>query len=89
MIQKLAYIVLIAMLTGCASAYNTTVQGDYEGDKDVCQEQAEQQIHYYAPPPGSDRRDFNAQLVSLFSDCMFSRGWTVATPQHERKGPQK
>ncbi len=40
-----------------------------------------------APVPAAafEQKDVNAQLATVFSDCMFEKGWTVATPPKERR----
>lgn len=66
----------------------TQVQNDYVAHRDQCQSYAESNIGRFANPGESvDVRSRNAKLVTLFSDCMFEQGWTVATP--EREGQQQ
>jgi len=78
----------LAML--CASALvacetQTSVQRAYIAERDVCQAEAEAMVSA-ASDSGSKERDRNTKLVSLFSDCMDERGWTVATPTGKSGG---
>jgi hypothetical protein len=58
---------------------------DYVDLRDKCRNMAEQQAPRFFPrnSPSSALgvKDRNAVLAQLFSDCMFSQGWTVAAPK--------
>lgn len=73
-------VVAFLALTACKS--QSRVQGDYVADREDCQSFAERNIDYYLPPnqPTSDA-DRNAEMVTLFSNCMGQRGWQVAKPK--------
>tara|TARA_B100000029_G_scaffold267909_1_gene263523 strand:- start:222 stop:536 length:315 start_codon:yes stop_codon:yes gene_type:complete len=69
-------------LTACGT--HTNVQSRYQSERNECQEIAEDMLPQFVNErAGMSEKDVNAQLVTLFSDCMFSRGWTVATPTRE------
>ncbi|MCI5048756.1 MAG: hypothetical protein MRY32_00270 [Rickettsiales bacterium] len=75
------------MLSACDN--QTEIQKVYEGQRDVCQSLAEGNIAQYIGGFSENEADKNAQLVTLFSDCMFTEGWAVATPAREgRDGPE-
>ncbi len=66
-------------LSACTS--QTTIQSGYNGDRDECQTLSELKLPLYIKQNEEmDMKQRNAKLVTLFSDCMFERGWTVATP---------
>jgi hypothetical protein len=69
------------LLGGCF--YNQTdIQGDYEAVRKGCQALAESKIAAYDTPERAvSEKDRNAELVTLFSDCMAKSGWQVATPK--------
>ena len=76
------------LLLGCVD--QTSIQSDYLSERDDCQSEAEDRIDDYSE--GADEADIrlrNSKLVSLFSDCMFEHGWTVAAPEREsgKDGP--
>lgn len=69
-------------LFGCAE--QTSIQRSYVSNRNECQLFAEENIgRFVDPAAGADERSLNAKLVTLFSDCMFDKGWTVATPERE------
>lgn len=71
------------MLAACQD--HTAIQKVYAAQRDMCQILAEGNIAQYLHPlANTSEEDRNAQLVTLFSDCMFTEGWTVATPERER-----
>lgn len=80
--RKSAFNGLIAACLVTACMDQTSIQTGYVGERNSCQNQAERNIGQYTTPD-MDPRSQNAQLVTLFSDCMFERGWTVATPDRE------
>ncbi len=70
------------LLAGCIN--QTTVQTDYVTHRDGCQLYAESNIGRFMRADEIENiRARNAKLVTLFSDCMFEQGWTVATPERE------
>ena len=80
-------ITCIAMITLAACTSHTSVQRGYVADRDGCQVAAESNLASVMRPEDAENIKLrNAKLVTLFSDCMFQRGWTVATPS---KAPLK
>jgi hypothetical protein len=79
--QRKLYILLPVLLGGCF--YNQTdIQGDYEVARKGCQAYAESRIDDYEDPQRAvSEKGRNAELVTLFSDCMAKSGWQVATPK--------
>lgn len=80
------YVISCLLLAGC---YNpSSIQRSYVSQRDDCQQQAEQKMQKFDTPgrqiSASSR---NAELVSLFSDCMAKGGWQVASPK--RKAPTR
>lgn len=74
------YIILPVLLSGCIN--QTSVQRSYERESVSCQAYAESRIaEFAAPDRTSDLKSRNAELVTLFSDCMAKEGWQVATPK--------
>ena len=71
----------LAALTACEN--QTSIQNAYVANRNTCQLMAEQNIDRFMAPGESNLRARNAKLVTLFSDCMFDQGWTVATPERE------
>lgn len=82
--QRKFYIVFPVLLAGCF--YNQTdIQGDYEVSRKECQALAETKIDQYDTPERHvSEKSRNAELVTLFSDCMAKSGWQVATPKREK-----
>lgn len=88
--SSIALIALPSMLLLCGCMDQTSIQTSYISERNDCQSQAESKIGDYEDSDdikNVHRR--NAKLVSLFSDCMFEYGWTVAAPQHEEGGSPK
>lgn len=80
--RALTALLLCAGMSACTN--QTSIQMDYTSNRDECQIMAEQNINRFVEPGQQyDPRSINAKLVTLFSDCMFERGWTVATPKRE------
>jgi|AACY02.16.fsa_nt_gi hypothetical protein len=80
--HKAVAILVSAVVSACME--QTSVQKDYVLMRDECQLFAEGNINrFMTPDQGTDIRVRNAKLVTLFSDCMFEHGWTVATPKRE------
>lgn len=80
--MRKSLIFLPLLLTACL--YNqTSIQGDYESVRVDCQTFAENKIGEYSGTAAHDEKGRNAELVTLFSDCMAKEGWQVATPKRE------
>ncbi|MBN8543754.1 MAG: hypothetical protein J0M34_05760 [Alphaproteobacteria bacterium] len=79
------YIILPFMISGCV--FNqTSIQRDYERERKFCQAYAEGRIEKFASPDRNvSQKGRNAELVTLFSDCMAKEGWQVATPKRAGK----
>lgn len=72
----------VLLLAGCGES--SRIQDDYVAQRDSCQSLAEQQIvKYQVPGKLVSPQARNAELVTLFSDCMAKNGWQVATPKRE------
>jgi len=72
----------VLLLAGCGES--SRIQDDYVAQRDSCQSLAEQQIvKYQVPGKVVSPQARNAELVTLFSDCMAKNGWQVATPKRE------
>jgi hypothetical protein len=69
------------ILSGC---HQSAVQSLYNDERTQCRAFAEEQQRRIGTSNSVAAR--NAELVSLFSDCMASRGWQVATPRREGEG---
>lgn len=84
---------IMGMLLLSACSNTVEIQRRYVDMRDECRTIAERWIEQAqtrgAPPPGQngqfDQKDVNAQLATIFSDCMFEKGWTVATPPKEHR----
>lgn len=71
---------LAAALLLSACMVQSKVQGRYVEDQGECRDSAEGNISRYEKP-GMTTKDRNAQLVTLFSNCMAKQGWQVAKPK--------
>lgn len=86
------------LLAACSNT--TNIQRRYVDMRDGCrniaeswidrahaQAAAQQQQGQRLPPEAQqfEQKDVNAQLATVFSDCMFEKGWTVATPPREHR----
>lgn len=94
----LAISVCVGMLVACSNT--TDIQRRYVDMRDDCRTIAERWVDKAqrsgGRPPASaagkapqeaqqfEQKDINAQLATVFSDCMFEKGWTVATPPREK-----
>lgn len=80
--MSVKYTILIlaatALLSGCM--VQSKVQGRYVEDQGECRDDAETNIGRYEKP-SMTTKDRNAQLVTLFSNCMAKQGWQVAKPK--------
>lgn len=75
----------LLMLTGCLD--NVSVQNRYNQERDQCRGDAEERFNNALGDnaDGLGDRARNTELATLFSKCMSSRGWTVATPNRGKK----
>lgn len=88
-----ARILVISLAAGLSACSNTVeIQRRYVDMRDECRGAAEHWVEsaqsQRAPAPGGggfEQKDINAQLATVFSDCMFEKGWTVATPPKEHR----
>ena len=74
-------LILSLLITG-ACVDNVSVQSRYNQERDTCRGDAEER---FTNAVGDDAENMggkarNTELATLFSQCMGSRGWTVATP---------
>lgn len=77
--------VIAIMFTACSNP--ARVQRDYVAMRDQCRAYAEsQEGQYMGQGQQIDDRGRGAVLASIFSDCMYEMGWTVATPPREGGG---
>ena len=63
-----------------ACIVQSKVQGRYIEDQGGCRDEAETNIGRFETP-NMNAKDRNAQLVTLFSNCMAKKGWQVARPK--------
>lgn len=68
-------------LGGCL--VQSKVQGRYVEDQGQCRGTAESNIERYDAPDLTPKQR-NAQLVTLFADCMAKQGWQVARPKRSK-----
>lgn len=66
------------LLGGCLIQSN--IQGRYVEDRAECRSAAESEIGKYEKTAAT-KKDRDAQLVTLFSNCMAKKGWQVAKPK--------
>ena len=79
-INKAWVCVVPLLLAGCLS--QTDVQARYNDENQECRDYAEDNIDRFLPAGKKvSPADRNAQMVTLFSDCMGKRGWQVAKPK--------
>ncbi len=84
---------LVSVLLLAVACSNTTeIQRRYVDMRDECRTVAERWVEQAQARKGTtqepilfEQKDVNAQLATVFSDCMFEKGWTVATPPKERR----
>lgn len=78
--QPRTHIVIVAALalSGCLAQSN--IQARYNTEQSECRDDAEANIMKY-DATAANEKDRNAQLVTLFSDCMAKKGWQVAKPR--------
>lgn len=73
------WVVVLLLLTAC---HQSQIQGRYVDLSEDCRDRAEdKQEEIGTKHKNSAAR--NAELVTLFSDCMAKKGWQVATPKRE------
>ncbi len=81
--MKKTIIFLSLALTACTDT--TEIQRGYVDLRDKCREMSELKLDFYIKSQKDlNAKDKNAELTTLFSDCMFSQGWIVATPPREK-----
>ncbi len=95
--RMLAISVSVGLLAACSNT--TEIQRRYVDMRDDCRTIAERWVDKAqrsgGRPPAPvgnttqeaqqfEQKDINAQLATVFSDCMFEKGWTVATPPREK-----
>jgi hypothetical protein len=87
--KKICILMGLLILSGCT--HGARIQYDYIDVRDECREFSEdnagayvQQYHNGAAQLSG--RDKNAILAKLFADCMYQKGWTVATPSGNKAG---
>jgi hypothetical protein len=79
---KITWLAGLLVLAACGES--SRIQDDYVAQRDDCQSLAEQQIvKYEVPGKAVTPQARNAELVTLFSDCMAKNNWQVATPKRE------
>lgn len=83
----------LAALAGCnnrcylACTDQTGIQNDYLADRDNCRGYAQDKIDLLMrDSPTQDDRTRKGHLVSLFSQCMAGKNWTVPDGKGEGKG---
>ena len=77
--NSLALVMMCSLLTAC---YQSNIQARYVDLSDDCRDWAEdRQAALGKTYTKVSAR--NAELVTLFSDCMAKKGWQVATPERE------
>lgn len=78
--KRLLPVMPLILLAACVD--NVSVQSRYNQERDTCRGEAEERFTDALgdQADGMDSRARNTELATLFSQCMGSRGWTVATP---------
>lgn len=72
-----------------AACHQSVIQGDYQDISGDCRSNAEDKVAATdAVASGKSQASRNAELVTIFSDCMAKQGWAVATPKRA-KAPSK
>ena len=77
--NSLALLMICSLLTAC---YQSNIQARYVDLSDDCRDWAEEKQASLGKTY-SKVSARNAELVTLFSDCMAKKGWQVATPERE------
>lgn len=73
------FIPLCLALTAC---HQSQIQGNYHGINETCRGMAEAKVA--ATSTSTTKAARNAELVTVFSDCMAKRGWAVAAPKRAK-----
>lgn len=73
---------LASALVLVAACHQSTIQGDYHDISTGCRSTAETKVA--ATGMASSESARNAELVTVFSDCMAKQGWAVATPKRAK-----
>jgi DNA repair exonuclease SbcCD ATPase subunit len=76
--RNLFILASVLLLSGCLA--QSKIQSRYNVQQGECRDVAESNIGRYEAT-AADERDRNAQLVTIFSDCMAKKGWQVAKPR--------
>ena len=80
--MRTKFALTIVLLAATACNTQTDIQRDYTRAQRMCQGIAETTIEEYLPKDQPVAvADRNAQMVTLFSNCMAQRGWQVAKPK--------
>lgn len=74
------FVITTALLV-CA-CHQSVIQGDYHDISEGCRGMAEAKVATSSDAATKAGRD--AELVTVFSDCMAKRGWAVATPKRAK-----
>lgn len=83
--SRFLIVVMVLLTAGCID--QTSIQGRYAREHEECRSYAESHIERYLPKDHEvSADDRNAQLVTLFSDCMGKKGWQVAKPKRADEG---
>lgn len=78
------------VLSGCMNVDGTMVQHKYVAKRDECRDYSEtymniHQKHFMAQrPQGFSKRDVNSLLATIFSECMYEKGWAVTAPDKQK-----
>ncbi len=84
--KNIIILLTMIMLVGCV--HNSRIQLDYIDVRDECRDFSEDNFASYVGQYHGGRqlsgRDKSAILAKLFADCMYQKGWTVATPSGGR-----
>lgn len=75
---------VLLLTSGCL--VQSKIQGRYVEDQGECRSTAEGDIDRYRTASITSK-DRNAQLLTLFSECMAKQGWQVAKPKPTTNGP--
>jgi hypothetical protein len=80
-LYKTAVLVVVAFLV--TSCRHSQIQARYAEESGACRSMAESRLGALSNQMAGKTRD--AELVTLFSDCMAKRNWQVATPKRQVK----
>lgn len=80
--MQIKYIVALMALVTLSACHQSNVQARYSDASEECRNFAEEQQARIGTK-GNNIAIRNAELVTIFSDCMANNGWQVATPKRE------